>query len=213
MEKNLTTEQSLDLIARMIATTRRNFNDRGGVMFLIWGYTTVLATLAVFITFSLTGSYEAMWIWCALPLNGGILTWIHLNKHPRPVTTHLDRSVGAVWVIFSGAAACCMISTYVSWLMVGKPYIDILFSIGLMMSMATAITGRLIKFRPVEFGGIVGMGLAFALPAAAGTVWQMPLFAAVFVVAQIVPGHLLDAACKREAAATTTTAAQNGRAE
>ncbi len=166
-EGQLTTEQSLDIIARMIATTRRNFNDRGGAMFLIWGYTTIAVTLAVTAALFLTHSPDVHWLWCALPLIGGVVTWIHFRNHEKSVTTHLDKSVGAVWVIFSSAAICCMISSYVSSIISGKSYIDVLFSIGLMMSMGTAITGRLIKFYPVQFGGIVGMGLAFALPAAA----------------------------------------------
>ncbi len=199
MEKQLTTEQSLDIIARMIADTRRNFNDRGGAMFLIWGYTTIVVTLAITAMYYITRSGGVMWLWCALPLIGGVMTWLHFRRHFPTVQTHLDKAVWSVWVVMGGAAVCCMVASYIASLVGGKSYIDILFTIGLMMSMGTAITGRLIKFYPVQFGGVIGMGLSFALPAVAPSIWQLPIFAAIFLVAQVIPGHLLNAECKREA--------------
>jgi hypothetical protein len=210
-DKTLTTEQSLNLIARMLENTRRNFNDRGGAMFLIWGYTTIAVTIAVTVTLLLTKSQNAMWLWMALPLVGGILTWLHFRKHEQTVQTHLDKSVWSVWAVISGAAVCCMVTSFVSGFIAGKSYIDVLFTIGLMMSIGTAITGRMIKFYPVEFGGFVGMGLSFALLPLAHIWWQLPMFAAVFLFGQVIPGHLLNVHCKQEA--RREAAAQNGRAE
>jgi hypothetical protein len=207
-DKKLSTEQSLDLIARMLENTRRNFNDRGGAMFLIWGYTTIAVTIAVYFAVALSHNQNFMWLWCALPAIGAALTWRHLSKRRQAVQTHLDKSVWSVWAVMAGAAACCMVASYTVALMGGKSHIDILFTIGLLMSVGTAITGRMIKFHPVEFGGFIGMGLSFAVLTAYGTVWQMPLFAAVFLCGQVIPGHMLNAACRREAAATHNGAAR-----
>jgi hypothetical protein len=210
-DKTLTTEQSLDLIARMLANTRKNFNDRGGAMFLIWGYTTIAVTIAVCIAFNLTKSYDVMWLWMALPLIGGLATWFQKRKNESSVQTHLDKAVWSVWAVTGGAAVCCMTASLASHLTAGKSHIDVLFTIGLMMSMAGAITGRMIKFYPVEFGGFVGMGLSFAILPLESTGWQLPMFAAVFLFAQVIPGHLLNAHYKREA--RRAAAAKNGRAE
>jgi hypothetical protein len=198
-DKQLTTEQSLELIARMIAQTRRNFNDRGGAMFLIWGYTTVVVTLAIMAAFLLTRSHDVMWGWCALPLVGGALMWRHFSRHQRPVATHLDKAMAAVWTVLTGAVACCMAASFTSALIAGRSYINVLFTIGLMISIGTAITGKMINYRPVQFGGVVGMGLSFALLPLTDTIWQFPMFAAIFLFGQVIPGHLLNSACKREA--------------
>jgi hypothetical protein len=211
--KPLTVEQSLDLIARMLENTRRNFNDRGGALFLIWGYATIAVTLAVMAALMVTKSYDVMWLWMALPVVGGILTWIHLCKHRPGVRSHLDKSIWSVWAIMSGVSICCMVTSFTSSLIAGKSYIDILFTIGLVMSIGTAITGRMIKFYPVEIGGFVGMGLSFAILPLESTVWQLPMFAAVFLFGQVIPGHLLDAACRREALQAQEAATKNGRAE
>ena len=198
MEKNLTTEQSLDLIARMIATTRRNFNDRGGAMFLIWGYTTVVVTIAIVLTVQFVHSPAIMWGWMALPLIGTALTWRHFSRHSRPVYTHLDKAVWSVWIVGAIAAALCMVSVYVAAAFDRGRYIDILFTMALMIILCIAVTGRLIGSRPVKIGGLAGIALAFVLPALANTGWQMPAFAALFLVAQVIPGHLLNAECRRE---------------
>lgn len=207
MEKSLTTEQSLDIIARMIASTRQNFNERGGAMFLIWGYTTIAVTLAVTLLLAVFHNQSAHFLWWVLPVVGGVLSWLHLRKQSKPVVTHLDRSIWAVWNVFSIATICCMVSIYGVYFCTGRVYINILFTIGLLSSMGTAITGRIISYAPVAAGGVAGMLLSFVIPALDGSIWQLPFFAFIFLVAQIIPGHLLDAECRRE------SAAQNGRAE
>ncbi len=208
MEKNFTTEESLDLISRMIINTRQNFNNGGGAMFLIWGYTTIAVTIAVTALFLLTHSNAVWWLWCALPVVGGVLTLMHHRKHITGVRSHLDRVVNYVWVVTALAAFACMAFTYISAAVAEKPLIDILFTMGLIMSIATALTGILIKFTPVIAGGFIGMVISFAIPVFGGTIWQMPIFAALFLFAQVIPGHMLNAACKREA-----REAKAGRAE
>lgn len=198
-DKTRSAEQNLDLIARMIASTRQNFNDRGGAMSLIWGYTTIAVTLAVTALFYLTQSHAVMWLWWALPIVGGALTWLHARKHTKPVTTHLDKTIWSVWRIFSIATFACAAFASIAPMFTDRHPIDVLFTIGLMVSMATALTGTILKFTPVVVGGLGGMLLSFVVLIAAGTIWQLPLFAALFLVAQVIPGHLLATACKREA--------------
>ncbi len=198
MEKNLTTEQSLDLIARMIATTRRNFNERGGAMFLIWGYTTIAVTIAITALIYLTRSGSVMWLWWALPVIGGLLTWRHFSRNQKPVTTHLDRTVWGVWIVFSIATFACALFASLSRFIADEQLINVLFTIALMVSMATTITGSIIKFKPVFAGGVIGILASFAILVTAPSIWQLPIFAAIFLVAQVIPGHLLNAACKRE---------------
>ena len=209
MEKNLTTEQSLDIIARMISTTRQNFNDRGGAMFLIWGYTTIAVTLAITALFYLTRSNNVMWLWWALPVTGGTLTWLHFRKHPKAVTTHLDKTVWSVWIVFSIATLACALFASIAPMFTDRQLLNVLFTIALMVSMATALTGLMIKFKPVIAGGVAGTIMSFVILIAAPTIWQLPLFAAIFLVAQVIPGHLLNAACKRE----VREAAKERRAE
>jgi hypothetical protein len=198
-EKQLSTEQSLALISKMIENSRRNFNDGGGAMFLIWGYLTIAVTVAVTLAYMFTGNGAVMWGWWALPIVGWVLTYRHFGKHPKGVRTHLDRSVGYVWIVFTVACLACSLFVAVSSQFVEQSLINILFVIGLLLGMATALTGFMIRFRPVIVGGFAGMALAFAIPLFTPSIWQLLIFAGIFIVGQIIPGHLLNAACKREA--------------
>jgi vacuolar-type H+-ATPase subunit I/STV1 len=207
-DKQLTTEQSLDLIARMLENTRRNFNTRGGAMFLIWGYTVIAVTLAVYFAFMAVKSYDVMWLWWALPVIGGIATWLYLRRNAKSVYTQLDRNVWAVWTAFSAATFVCMVFGFLPGeLFADHPPFPILLLIGLMISLATAITGLMIRFRPVTVAGFAGIVLAFLMWIFRG-MEQLLIFAALMLVVQVIPGHMLNAYCKREA-----REAQNGRAE
>ncbi len=199
MEKNLTTEQSLDIIARMITNTRRNFNDRGGAMFLIWGYTTIAVTLAVYAAFTLTKSWHTLWIWWALPLIGGLLTWRHYRKEENPVQTHLDKTVNYVWIAFSASTILCMVFGFIPARVLPGTHspFPIILIISLLISLATAITGLVIKFRPAAVAGFAGMALSMLTYIFNG-MEQLPIFAGLMLVVQVIPGHLLNAACKRE---------------
>ncbi len=198
-DKHLSTQESIDLIAKMIENTRRNFNDKGGAMFLIWGYTTIAVTAAVSAAFWFTRNNAVMWLWWALPVIGSIFTALHFRKHKRPVTTHLDKAVGYVWIVFGAATLACSVFSFASAAFAGEPLINILFTVGLLMGMATAVTGLMIKFRPVVIGGFLGMALSFAIPWFPN-MWQFVIFAGIFLVAQVIPGHMLNRDCKKEAA-------------
>jgi hypothetical protein len=197
-ERQISGEESLAIITKMIENSRRNFNDGGGAMFLIWGYLTIAVTIAVTLAYMLTGNGAVMWGWWVLPIAGGLLTYRHFAKHPKGVKTHLDQNVSYVWLVFTVACLACSLFTAVSSQFEQPPLINILFIIGLMLGMATALTGLMIRFTPVVVGGFAGMALAFAIPLLAPSVWQLLVFAGIFVVGQIIPGHLLNAACKRE---------------
>ncbi len=178
--------------------------------FLIWGYTTIAVTIAVYTTFTITQRYHpAMELWLALPIIGGILTWLHLRKSSRPVTTQLDKAVWAVWIAFSAAAFACMAVGFTPGkLWPNHPPFPIVFVIGLMISMATASTGLILKFRPAAVAGFVGIALAL-LTWIFNHMEQLLIFAGLILVVQVIPGHLLNAACKREG----REVAKNGRVE
>jgi len=209
-DKQLTTEQSLDLIASMIARTRRNFNDRGGAMFLIWGYAAffISPVVMLFELFRDPADLKPDWIWCLLPIVGGLLTWRHWRRYQKRLTTHLDRAVGYVWLTFAAAClVCAAVDVLLPMRILFPPseirYVTLptLFFIVLIGGMATATTGLIIKFPPVAIGGLAGAALSFLMVIYKEEPVRYVLLSAMLLVAWIIPGHMLNAACRRERAA------------
>lgn len=200
MEKQLTTEESIALISRMIAGARQNFNNTGGAMFLIWGYTTIAATIAVLVSFAFTKSYDTMWIWWAIPLVGGVLTRRHFSRVERRVTTQIDKAVMSVWLSAFVATLSCMVFAFLpaGVLPTSDFRFPVLFVIGLTIGMSTAVTGLIIRFRPVAIGGFAGIVMSFVLLLLSGMTPQLIAFAVMFLLVQVIPGHLLDRACRKE---------------
>jgi hypothetical protein len=216
-DKTLTTEQSLDLIARMLENTRRNFNDRGGAMFLIWGYTAFFIAPALLLDID---DRNLGWLWFLLPIIGGVLTWLHYRKYRKPVTTYLDRAVSYVWATFAVAGLVCVIldvflpmrilltdNSGVVWVTLPTLFIMVLLG-----SLATATTGLIIRFHPAVIGGLAGMALSFLMIIYKDEPIRYLILPMLLLIVLIIPGHLLNAACKREAAREAQET-KNGRAE
>lgn len=191
-DKVLTEKESLDLISQMIRNTRSRLEDNSGIPFLIWGYTTVIVAVIVWSLVTTSGNYLWHWLWFAIPVFGGTLWLLHnkkqLNNRSR-VITFVDRAISHVWMVFGIASFMISIISFLT-------YIPILFIVLLTMGMATAITGLIIRFKPIIFSGFIGI-LFSPLCVIVRDTSSILIFAAVFVLMMVIPGHMLNYKAKR----------------
>lgn len=191
-DKVLTEKESLDLISQMIRNTRSRLEDNSGIPFLIWGYTTVIVAVVVWSLVTTSGNYLWHWLWFAIPVFGGTLWLLHykkqLNNRSRAIT-FVDRAISHVWMVFGIASFMISIIALLT-------YIPILFIVLLTMGMATAITGLLIRFKPIIFSGFIGI-LFSPLCVIVRDTSSILIFAAVFVLMMVIPGHMLNYKAKR----------------
>ena len=191
-DKVLTEKESLDLISQMIRNTRGRLEDNSGIPFLIWGYTTVIVAVIVWSLVTTSGNYLWHWLWFAIPVFGGTLWLLHnkkqLNNRSR-VITFVDRAISHVWMVFGIASFMISIISFLT-------YIPILFIVLLTMGMATAITGLIIRFKPIIFSGFIGI-LFSPLCVIVRDTSSILIFAAIFVLMMVIPGHMLNYTAKR----------------
>lgn len=191
-DKVLTEKESLDLISQMIRNTRSRLEDNSGIPFLIWGYTTVIVAVIVWSLVTTSGNYLWHWLWFAIPVFGGTLWLLHnkkqLNNRSR-VITFVDRAISHVWMVFGIASFMISIIALLT-------YIPILFIVLLTMGMATAITGLIIRFKPIIFSGFIGI-LFSPLCVIVRDTSSILIFAAIFVLMMVIPGHMLNYTAKR----------------
>ena len=166
--------------------------ERGaGTPILVWGYATVLATLAVWAGVKFTNDYRVQFLWFLIPAIG--LPWMLFQKRrPPEVRTYVDKVVSYIWIVmgWSGFIVSCL-----SFL--GAMRTTILFLITLMMGQGSVITGLVTRFRPLTIGGIVALLLSFALLHLTDIDLHLLTFALAFVAMGIIPGHILNRRAKK----------------
>ena len=185
-EKQLNEKESLELITQMIRNTQQRIEKDNGVPFLIWGYTTVLVSLAVWYLLTTTENYNWNYLWFLIPIVGFTLMMITIKREKKGVKTYIDKIISYVWIVVGISA---IIPSVASIFMQGFP---VLFLVTVLISIGTAITGLIIKFTPLTVAGFIGMFLSIFCLITGNTTDSILVFAALFVVIQVIPGHILN---------------------
>lgn len=189
-DKKISGQESLELIAQMIRETQDRTARYAAYPLLIWGYTTAIISVLIWLLYRQTHLWQLNFLWFALPLIGMPLTLFFSRKDQnRGVINYIDRVTKHVWMVFGIVAfllSCCSF----------KLAIDILFMISLLMGMATTISGLVSKYKPLVFCGTAGIVLSFFM-LFMHTTDKLLVFAAIFVIMQVVPGHLLNQKMKQ----------------
>lgn len=184
-DKQLNEKESLELIARMISNTQQNLEKGNGLPFLIWGYTTILVSLVVWYFFSTTGNPDWNYLWFLIPVIGFPTMMRIIRKQEKGVKTYIDRIIGYVWIAFGIGGLVVSTSAIFLW------NLPILFIIVLMMGTGTAITGMIIRFKPIIFSGFAGILLSLLCLIVKGY-GSILIFALIFLVIMVIPGHILN---------------------
>ena len=182
----MTNQESLDLITRMIRDTQDRFERGAGKPFLIWGYTTVAVSLAVWCALKMTANHQWNWLWFTIPIIGSILILLTRNKGPKMVTTFIDRAIWQTWMVLGVCAIGVALYALFSW-----QYIPTLVIIAMLMFAGEAITGGIIKLSYIKIMGLIGIILSFGLSFLQGAD-QILGFGGLFLIAMIIPGHIMN---------------------
>ncbi|MCC8019041.1 MAG: hypothetical protein LIO85_04630 [Rikenellaceae bacterium] len=186
-ERQITGQESLELIARMLRNTQRRFERYAGMPFIVWGYATVAVSIAVWLMVTRTGNADWNFLWFGIIPLGAAGMFLARRRSEKTVTTYTDEVVGYIWkgvgftaVLVSLASIFGMVS-------------QILFIEALLINTGTAVTGMAIKLKYVAVMGFVGIVLSFALPFFNASWDQILVFALIVAVTMVVPGHIMNA--------------------
>lgn len=197
--------RSLEIISQMIADTSRKIEQNSSLYFLAWGYTTVLVSLFEYIVWVADLNKSWLWAWWLIPVIGGIATFL-LGRRERKVgaqpKSYLDRSVSAVWTVLG-------LSWWIAFVVFFDNASAFYFLIAFMMGIGTTISGAICHQRLLTVCGAASivMSVIFPMKHWFVTNYQIAnpalfysdilIFAAIFVVMMIVPGHIYLHRAKR----------------
>ncbi len=182
-------KESLDLITRMINNTRKGIERNAALPMLIFGYASVITSLAVWLALSLTGNYWFHLLWAAIPLLGWPALGLLKTRRSRAESTpgsYIGRIIARMWYLLFGIMVLC---TIVPFILRGFP---VAFVMTLLVAIGVSCSGLFVRYRPFIICGFAGVLISFAFLWIEGTI-QTPLLALVFLVMMVIPGHMLQA--------------------
>ena len=178
-EKELTPKESLRIIHEMIESSKERFQDNGYI-FLFWGWLISICGLAQFILLQLE-YYEINYYPYYLTIPAVAYTWIYESRRHKKKSkpTFFDKIFNALWSSVGFNILLVGFGFSFAFHVSPIPFILILVSI------ATIVSGTVIKFKPLIIGGIICNGLVVA------TIFISPLYHPIIIVVALVASYLV----------------------
>ncbi len=209
-EKKLNSQESLELITRMINQTKRQLHIGEGNLLLIWGYTSAIVALLVGILLYATGGNPAVnWLWFLIWIVGGTATAVISRRDKSRIekmpSTYVDRLTSSLWTTIGMLFTVATFMALGFSLFAGKDAWTVMLILAFVMcGFGVTMQGFIIREKSMVAGGVVSLlsGIFVACCVVSSTPlgvwWIIPVFIICFTCAMIVPGHILNAKAKRQ---------------
>ena len=146
-EENLSPQKSLDVITTMINQSQGKMR-KNSFYFLLWGWTVALANFGMYGLMKFT-DYDHPYVVWTITIPAWIITMIYGSRQDKQasVYTHLDKVNMWLWI-------CYGISLLPIVVFMSRINFQISPIILIITAVPTFITGIMLQFRPLLFGGI-----------------------------------------------------------
>lgn len=192
-ERELTKDESFDLIIKMIHNARTNLRAKiNSRILLLWGYMAVSVSLVLFALnlVHLNFNFSSL-LWLSIPLVSYPLSIYIARKEKMNEKTFLDRLIDYITILF--IVLCITVAFSTLW--VSSP---VFFIEGLLISTWIIIIGLMVKYKELIWGGIIGIILSHALLFINNPNYKTLLFASILIITIIIPGHLFKSAISKK---------------
>jgi hypothetical protein len=190
-EKVLKPEESLQIIEKMINRTKCNLHDNS-FYFLLWGWIVLFGIVGHTILANFTDFSKPYLVWLII-IPGIIANTIYGIRQGKKkgISSHIDLISFMIWIAF----LVCYAIILVFMKKFNYQVVPIIF---LLAGNATFLSGIIIKFKPLIWGGIafwLGVIALFLLPD------NLAIFVAplAIILGYLVPGYLLKFQNKKNA--------------
>ena len=187
-------QESLALIKDMINRSRTNFKEQS-FYYLLWGWLVVGSVITQAILFNMGNAYHWV-VWPIMGFVGGITSGIYGKKQGEKAgyMTHIDRAMMFVWVGFVIYLVLVLLMSATGVFGPNGWNVSFVLIMGL-YGLGTFISGGLLKFKPLIFGGIASfilVALTTLIPSlVADFNGALIMLAVSIVVSYLIPGYML----------------------
>ncbi|RHJ93463.1 hypothetical protein [Parabacteroides bouchesdurhonensis] len=203
-EKQLNEKESLELIAQMINSSKRNMKVGSGNKLLYWGYFTAILSIALFSLVSLTHNLMWSWGWMLMFAVWPIISYKQ-KKQPPMVVTYTDKVISQVWQVMG----CMFVITFITIGIIEvfiAEHIDFIQMLPLSLlyaGLGVSITGIIVQERWMIYTPLVAFVIAIymltllTLDGKVTILWYL-YFGLSFVIMMIIPGHIVNHKAKKQ---------------
>ena len=194
---SLTESQSLQVIREMIQVSHRKIRY-DGILFIVWGWLMAFHYTLLYIMKNMVITYNFQRILKIsvnlLPLVGILFSAYYIYTQRKKVQTYIGISLRYVWI---SLIMCLSVTNMIIFNVTHEVNFELQHPIFMIfIAFATVITGGIIRFKLIITGGI-GFGLLAFASSYFNLNTQILLEAAAWVIAFIIPGHILYAHRKK----------------
>lgn len=184
-------EESLKVIQTMINQAKNSVADRS-FYFLLWGWLVFIGALLQFTLKVIvrTPNHPVAW---NIMFIGIIVSILHgVKERDRTVKTFVDEGLRSIWMCIG------IVQFVVVFVFMRRGDWEHCYTIFILLySVGCFLTGRLLNFAPLVWGGVSCWGLAI-LTTYVNTDTNILLMAVAILLSYIIPGHLLRIAYKKQ---------------
>jgi hypothetical protein len=192
-EKQMTPEESLNLIGEVISNTRSNLKT-DSFFFLLWGWLIVVASLIEALVLWNAGRMND-WknvnllsgiSWGGLVVIGWIIQFFYIKKHyvKRGYKTFFERVIAYLWIV---SVIIIFLMVYVAGTRHESPEPYILAAI----TITTVITGIMTRFKPLIVGGLFFILFAVIAVNIQPAYFKSIVSAVALICGYLIPGYML----------------------
>jgi hypothetical protein len=190
-EKEFSPIESLNLIRSMIETTRYSLKDSSHY-YLMWGYAVVFGCLLQYVlkvVYHYPYHYRAWFITLlAMVIH---FVFVYRDRKKESVETFIGDAYGKLWMAVGlSFFVMCMIFSRIGF-QYAFPFFIMMYGIG------TFVSGSLIKFKWLQWGGAL-CGILAIVSAYLPYDQQILMTALAIIVSYIIPGHILRFSTRKE---------------
>jgi len=148
-EQNLSKEESLAIISKMISEAKGGYSNKGSFFFLLWGWTITAAYVCHYLLATVIHYHRPYMVWLIV-IPTMIVSVLYSRKlaSNSGYSTHLSKVI--MWSWYSFGFASVLIVLFGS-----KINYQITPMMLMFMAMPTFITGIALKFKPLILGAVV----------------------------------------------------------
>jgi hypothetical protein len=184
MEKQLSHQQSLEIITGMIDNAKKNLARGGSFYFLLWGVVVAVANFIIYFLINFTSINEWYYVWL-ITIPAIVVTIVYSKRQTAKATATgpIDHLYGQIWVgVFVAMVITLVFMAEINYAI--NPIMLIYAGIG------TYITGKLSRFQPLVLGAFIlwtSSIIMFLIP-----VNQQFMVAGIGIIAgYVIPGLML----------------------